>query len=169
MAEKDNKQQFSEIYDKYIDSIYRFAFIKTNSQINAEDIVSEVFTRYWQSLQKNTAIDNERAFLYKTARNIVIDFYRKKGRAPEIISTDTDFDIASNENLQDQANLSFELGTIKNAISQLKDDYQNVVIWHYLDDMDINEVARVMGKSEPATRMLLSRALKEIREKTQEI
>lgn len=168
MTEKDIKQQFSEVYDKYINSIYRFAYIKTSSQLNAEDITSEVFTRYWQSLQKKTMIDNERAFLYKTARNIVIDFYRKRGRTPETISTDSDFDIASNENLQDQANLSLEITTIKNAVSQLKDDYQNVVIWHYLDDMTIGEVAKTMGKSEPATRMLLSRALKEIKEKTQE-
>jgi RNA polymerase sigma-70 factor (ECF subfamily) len=156
------------VYDKYIDSIYRFAYIKTSSQLNAEDIASEVFTRYWQSLQKKTTIENERAFLYKTARNIVIDFYRKRGRTPETISTDTDFDIASNQNLQDEANTSLELGTIKNAISQLKDDYQNVVIWHYLDDMKIEEVAKAIGKSESATRMLLSRALKEIKEKTKE-
>jgi RNA polymerase sigma-70 factor (ECF subfamily) len=168
MIEKDIKQQFSEVYDKYIDSIYRFAYIKTSSQLNAEDIASEVFTRYWQSLQKKTTIENERAFLYKTARNIVIDFYRKRGRTPETISTDTDFDIASNQNLQDEANTSLELGTIKNAISQLKDDYQNVVIWHYLDDMKIEEVAKAIGKSESATRMLLSRALKEIKEKTKE-
>ncbi len=169
MTEIDIKKQFSETYDKYIESIYRFVFIKVNSQFIAEDITSEIFTRYWQSLQKENAILNERAFLYKTARNAVIDHYRKKGRTPQTISTELNDEIPDNDNIIKTTELSYDVGTIKNAISELKDDYQNVVIWHYLDDLPINEIAKTMGKSEQAVRMLLSRALKEIKGRTKEI
>ena len=169
MIDKDNKQQFSEIYDKYIESIYRFVFIKTNSQFIAEDITSEIFTRYWQSLQKNNEILNERAFLYKTARNAVIDYYRKKGRTPNLVSTELSDEIPDNDNIIKTVELSHEIGTIQKAISQLKDEYQNVVIWHYLDDLPISEIAKTIGKSEPAVRMLLSRALKEVKERIKEV
>ncbi len=169
MAEKDIKKQFSEVYDKYIESIYRFVFIKTNSQFIAEDITSDIFTRYWQSLQKSNEILNERAFLYKTARNAVIDYYRKKGRTPQTISTELNNEIPDNDNILKTVEMSYEIGTFKTAITQLKDDYQNVVIWHYLDDLPISEIAKTMNKSEQATRMLLSRALKEVKERIKEV
>ncbi len=79
------KKTFSAIYDKYINKIYRFVFIKVNSQEIAEDLTSETFLRGWEAYKKASnphrqKIDNPSAFLYQIARNLVIDQYREKGR-----------------------------------------------------------------------------------------
>jgi RNA polymerase sigma-70 factor (ECF subfamily) len=68
-------QQFGSIYDKYVDKIYRFMFVKVSSQMVAQDLTSETFTRIFEYISRNNAkrIDNMQAFLYRTALNIVTD------------------------------------------------------------------------------------------------
>jgi RNA polymerase sigma factor (sigma-70 family) len=56
----------------------------------------------------------------------------------------------------------------KKAMSYLNDDYQNVLIWRYLDSMEVLEIAKLLGRSEEATRVVISRALKQLREKMEE-
>ncbi len=59
--------------------------------------------------------------------------------------------------------LSSEIEKIRGVINGLKPDYQNVIIWHYLDDLSIPEVAKMLDKSEETTRVTLHRALKALR------
>jgi len=56
-----------------------------------------------------------------------------------------------------------DLELVKNALVQLKDEYQNVIIWHYLDDLSIPETAKLLGKTEENTRVLLHRALRALK------
>src|SRR3990167_4578746 len=59
------KEQFGQIYDQYIEKIYRFVYLKVNSQEVAEDITSKVFLNGWQSYSKNPSVQNMNAFLYR--------------------------------------------------------------------------------------------------------
>ena len=68
-------------------------------------------------------------------------------------------------NLHDRAIVGAELAKVKVALADLSDDYQNVIIWHYLDDMPIREVSNLLDRSEEATRVLLHRALGTLRER----
>jgi len=165
-------EQFGRIYDEYIEKIYRFVYLKVGSQDIAEDITSKVFTKGWESYRstnQEARIKNFGAFLYKSARNAVIDHYRQKGRT-NIVSTEVSTPIADPEvNAHEAALLGSDIGVVKNALFGLKKEYQDVIIWHYLEDMPINEVARLTGKSEGATRVMLHRGLKELRDKIQQV
>ena len=46
------QEQFGLIYDQYIDKIYRFVYLKVNSEEHAEDITSKVFTRGWEAYKE---------------------------------------------------------------------------------------------------------------------
>ena len=74
------KEQYSKIYDQYINKIYRFVFLKVNSKEVAEDLTTEVFVRCWDKYRIGEEFENIQAFLYQVARNLVIDHYRIKGR-----------------------------------------------------------------------------------------
>ncbi|MFA5878067.1 MAG: RNA polymerase sigma factor [Candidatus Staskawiczbacteria bacterium] len=165
MANKLEKT-FSKLYDQNIDKIYRFVFLKVNSKETAEDLTSKVFMRGWDRFRQGVDnIDNPRAFLYQIARNTVIDYYREKGRA-NTVSIDNAPQIADPRvNLHERAAINADLAGVKQALSGLSDDYQNVVIWHYLDDLPIKEVAKLLDRSEEATRVLLHRALGSLRER----
>lgn len=154
---KDKRKEFSAIYDKYIEKIYRFVYLKVSSKEVAQDLSSEAFIRGWEMFNREK-IDNPQAFLYRIARNLVIDHYREKGRT-KFVSVDDLPIIDPSASLEDKMAQKSEIEQIKTRIADLKDDYQNVIIWHYLDDLPIGEVARLLDRSEDATRVLLHRAL----------
>jgi len=157
------KKEFSNIYDKYIKKIYRFVFLKVNSQEIAEDLTSDTFLRGWEAYrQTSVQIKNPQAFLYKIANNLVTDYYRTRGKA-HIVSTEDRKIADPKANLEKIAVLSSEMDNIKVAMADLSQDYQNVIIWHYLDGLSVNEVAQIMDRSEEATRVLLHRALKSLK------
>ena len=161
------RKSFSKIYDKYIDKIYRFIFLKVNSQETAEDLTSETFLKGWEAFKKSqnphtNKIENPSAFLYQIARNLITDHYREKGRA-QFISIENVKILDPENNIEEKTALNSDIDTIRAVLANLKDDYQNVIIWHYLDDLSINEVAKVLGRTEEATRVLLHRALKSLK------
>jgi len=167
---KKLKKEFSKIYDLYIDKIYRFIFLKVNSQEIAEDLTSETFLRGWEAFRKaqnpttSQKIKNPQAFLYQIARNLVTDHYREKGKT-QIVSAEYTPIVDPREDLEEEAVLRSDINTVRLALVNLKEDYQNAIVWHYLDDLPISEVAKLLDKSEEATRVLLHRALKSLRQK----
>jgi len=158
------RKVFSKIYDQYVERIYRFIFLKVNSQEIAQDLCSETFLRTWEKFSqgRGNPIENPRAFLYQTARNLVIDHYREKAKV-QTISAELTPIIDPRQDLEEEAMLRSDLNAIRTALAGLKEEYQDVIIWHYLDDLPIKEVAKMMGRTESATRVLLHRSLKALK------
>jgi len=165
---------FGKIYDKYVEKIYRFVFLKVNSEDIAQDITSETFLRGWEAFKKSHneknayKIENPQAFLYQIARNLIIDHYREKGKY-QVVSAETSPVTDPRENIQEKAILNSDMEMIRQRISLLKDDYQNAIIWHYLEGLPIKETAKLLDRSEEATRVLIHRALKALKEQIETI
>jgi len=166
-------EQFSQIYDQYIDKIYRFVYLKVSSQEIAEDITSKVFLRGWEAFQGGpegtpSDVKNPGAFLYQIARNAVVDHYRDKGRS-KIVSVDDSPEITDpGTNAQDKAILSADITNIKKAIQKLKKEHQDIIIWHYLEDMPIANIAKLLDKPAGTVRVMLHRGLKDLKDIIQE-
>jgi len=157
------RKKFSKIYDQYINKIYRFIFLKVSSKEIAEDLSSEVFIRSWDRFKQGGEIDNVQAFLYRVARNLVIDHYREKGRVRTISSEDI-WVADPNTNLEEKAETSSDLDEIRNALSGINEDYREVIIWRYLDQLSVSEIAEILEKSEGAVRVMIHRALNSLKE-----
>lgn len=163
MYMSDLQKAFSKIYDQNVEKIYRFVYIKVNSQEIAEDLTSETFVRVWESFKNGNTIENPRAFLYQVARNLIVDFYREKGRF-QIISDEYIKGIIDPKNdLEEKIIKNAELERIRQALTKIKEDYQDVIIWHYLDNLSVPEIAKILNKSEDAVRVTLHRALNALR------
>lgn len=156
------RKTFSKIYDKYINKIYRFIFLKVSSQEIAEDLCSEVFTRGWESLKKGQKIENPQAFLYQIARNLVIDHYREKGRY-KTVSADYVEMADPRLALEEKAFLNSDVDNIKLALSDINENYREIIVWRYLDELSVPEIAKMLDKSETAVRVTLHRALKSLK------
>jgi len=131
----------------------------------SQDLTAEAFKRLWESIQAPTEIKDPRAFLYQIARNLIIDHYRQKGREPIKIQPE-ELEIESQEKGPSaQAEDAERADKIQQALSGLKDNYQNVLIWYYLDEMSIEEIAELENKSENAVRVTIHRGLEKLREK----
>lgn len=157
------QEVFGQIYDQNIDKIYRFIFLKVNSQETAEDLTSETFLKGWRTFQdREKKIDNPSAFLYQIARNLIIDFYRERGKMQIVSTENVQIDDPRN-NLEEKLLLSSDMDIIRRALSSLKEDYQTVVICHYLNDLPVPEIAKIMEKPEGTVRVTLHRALKALK------
>lgn len=154
---------FKEIYNQYLDSIYRFIYFKVSNREEAEDLTSEVFLKTWQYLygvQKE--VKSLQALLYQIARNLVIDFYRQKSQVEILDETGVleRLEDSRQQSLLGKIDNQAEIINIERILKQLKEEYQEVIILHYLEEMEIGEIAQVLNKSQGAVRVLLHRALK---------
>ena len=170
------REQFSNIYDQYIEKIYRFVYLKVDSREIAEDLTSRVFLKGWEAYNKKNQkpktkdqkdeqkeILNPGAFLYRIANNVVIDHYREKGRTKIVSVENVPHAADPGVGPYDMAILSSDVNIVKTAMQKLKKDYQDVIVWHYLDEMPIADMAKIMNKPEGTIRVMLHRGLKELK------
>jgi len=164
---KKDPEAFTQIYDLYVTPIYRFIYFKVATKQDAEDLTSEVFLKIWQyATETEETINNLRALLYKTARNLVIDSYRRKARQDltqddEVLNNIED---KRQQNLLSQIDTEFEMKNIELILRKLKDEYREVIILRFLEELSISEIAKILDKSKGSVRVLLHRALKVARE-----
>ena len=179
----DKQQYLSKIYDDYADSIYRFLLIKTSSVETAQDLTSETFLRFVKTIVNRGVrppsqersdppmIQNPRAFLYKTARNLTIDYYRKKSKTVFLEN-----DLRGDGNIYDDAvlddisgiaqkfDLEKDVLRVQKTLLKLQDECAEVIILRYIEEMSFSEISEIVGKPEGTIRVILHRAIKELRE-----
>jgi RNA polymerase sigma-70 factor (ECF subfamily) len=169
-----NHREFINLYNKNVAGIYRYIFIHVSSKETAQDLTSEVFLRTWEYIgssavvsgeaEVSVQIKNPRAFFYRVAKNLVVDFYREKAKAP-ISLDELEMQVPDMENNpEEKTNLALELAPVQRALAGLKDDYRDVIVWHYLNDLSVPEIADILGKSEGAVRVMLHRGLESTRQ-----
>jgi RNA polymerase sigma-70 factor (ECF subfamily) len=163
-AAQGDERSFGVLYERYLDEIYRYVYFKVGNKQTAEDITEETFIKTWESLSRiyrsDGQIDNLRAWLYRIARNLVIDFYRKN-KAETIEGSTTPAIIQSPE---ETAIEQEETSRILSALQKLKPDFQQIVILRLINDLSHKEIASIIGISEAHSRILLYRALKKMKE-----
>jgi len=162
---QNSRKIFSQIYDQCIEKIYRFIFLKVNSQEAAQDLTSETFLKFWKRFNKSQepAIENPRAFLYQIARNSIIDYYRQRPKS-SLIPLEGIQIKDPNINPEKEVLLDSDLQELNLALTKIPEDYQDVIIWYYLDELAISEIAEILDKSENTVRVTIHRALKTLRE-----
>lgn len=154
-----NKQRrvFSKFYDKNVRSLYRFVFLKVNSDEVTKDIVSESFTRLWNQMMSPTEVSDLRAYIYQVARNLVFDHYRRND--PDRLSVE-DIVIEDDTDLERDELISSDTESLKVALSRLRGNYQDLLIFYYVENRSIPEIAEMENKSENTIRVTIHRAMK---------
>ncbi|PLX20936.1 hypothetical protein C0584_04085 [Candidatus Parcubacteria bacterium] len=165
----DNKEAFIEAYDLYVDQIYRFVFFKVGSKEEAEDITSAVFLKTWNHIQETDKLVEKtlKALLYRIARNTIIDHYRKKKELSDISidAEDSDFDLPDgSQDIEAKIQLDSEIEIVHAKLLELKDEYREIIMMRYINEMSIEEVATILEKSKGNIRVLTHRALKALNE-----
>lgn len=155
-----------EAYDLYVDDVHRFVYFKVGNTEEANDITSMVFLKAWQHILKES-LDREkslRALIYRIARNTIIDFYRQASRRTSGADMEKIQIIDEGQDLTRGVELNSDLKLVKEALPKLKDEYREVIIMRYIDEMSFSEIAGVTGKSLGGVRILSYRALKALKE-----
>src|SRR3989338_772101 len=162
----NSRQQFEEIYIKYSDKIYRYVYLSINDPYLAEDIVSEVFLRVWRKWSK-IKLNFIQALLYKIAKNIIVDLYRKQKNRRQISLEETMergiepfYDQKLIENLHKDDNIQ----KLNQQIKLLPQNLKEVLILRFINEMSAREVGVALDMTEVNVRVLQYRAIKKLKE-----
>lgn len=157
LARSGDAEAFGQLYDVYVDRVYRYIFFRVTDEGTAEDLTSQVFLKAWESVKRYRPRGPFIAWLYTISRNAVIDHYRTRRQT---VSLDAAVPVASqDEKLDDHVQLQFEMSTLQEVLQTLTDEQQQVLIMKFIAGFPTDEIAREMKKSEGAIRALQMRAL----------
>lgn len=157
---KSDTDAYAQLYDRYVDSLYRFIFFRVSSKELAEDLTADVFLKTWEYLgtKKGGEVKNFRALIYRISRNAIIDHYRKMAHRQEqslqAAQLEPDTDVI--ETMIDD----IEVKRLMQLVRKLKSEYQDVVILKYVEGMTAKQIGQVLDKSATSVRVTLHRALK---------
>lgn len=158
-------EAYGKFYDLYVERIYRFIYFKVGSQAEAQDLTSEVFLKLWQHLKDDRDIKNINSFIYVIARNSVIDYYRQRSTKQEKERPHEEGNDPSDEGgLAASQSAKFDLQLILKGLENLKNEYKEVIILRFIDELSIGEIAEITKKSRGSIRVIIHRALKTLKE-----
>ncbi|PWB38400.1 MAG: hypothetical protein C3F02_03535 [Parcubacteria group bacterium] len=157
---------FVFFYDKYVKSIYRYVLIKVSAKEVAEDLTQDIFLKTWQHLVDKKQIANFQSFVFRIARNTVIDYYRQNNRQElplEFLPEELEQAPADHSH---SFHRSLDLEKLLQDLRKLKPEYQEVIYLRYVEDLSIDDIAQIVDMQKSAVRVLLHRALSKLREIT---
>lgn len=159
-AKAGNSEAFGQLYDAYLERIYRFVYFRVEDQQTAEDITSQVFLKAWENLGRFQIGGTPfLAWLYTIAHNAVIDHYRTR-KVTAALEDVRLSDPGHAEAVENGIDSAVEMNSIKIALQTLTDDQRQVLVLKFIDEMSNEEIARHLGKREGAIRALQMRGLK---------
>jgi RNA polymerase sigma-70 factor (ECF subfamily) len=150
---------YAEVYDLMVEQIFRFISFRVPTTEIAQDITSDVFLKVWEKLSGGDEIDDIRAYFYRVGRNLIADHYRK---AQPLLWDDKEVEDVESTG-EEEITRSLTLGEIESSVKKLKPEWQEVVVLAYIEGFSLKEVADIIGKSHGTTRVLLHRALNELK------
>lgn len=168
-----DKEAFIRVYDEHVKDIHRFVYFKIGSREEANDLTSMIFLKAWNHIQNKTLEDAKtlRALLYRIARNAIVDYYRETGSKVTASLDDENNKIEvvdETESPQERLDRAANLDLIKAKLPLLKEEYKEIIIMKFINDLSLEEIAEISEKSKGNVRVLLHRALNALRELVEE-
>lgn len=154
--------EFMHAYDEYADFLFRFAVQKIADREKAKDIIQDAFLRMWQYRIDGKEIENHKAFLFRTTRNLIIDHYRKHTSESLDKLQENGFNPSSRDH--EQTIIDAEVKEILSKLSDLPDDHRDVVFLRYVEGLPPHEIAVIVGESVNVVSVRLNRAIKKLQE-----
>jgi len=157
-AKSGDSEAFAQLYDAYVERVYRYVYFRVSDDQTAEDLASQVFLKAWEGLERFEMKGSPFvAWLYTIAHNLVVDHYRTR---KDCVALEEVIPLASEEDpLDEQVWVTFDLETMRDALQFLNEEQQQVLTLRFIAELSTGHIAKIMGKREGAIRALQMRAL----------
>jgi RNA polymerase sigma-70 factor (ECF subfamily) len=164
-AQAGEAEAFGLIYDRYVDTVFRFVYFRVGNRQLAEDLTSDTFLRALKRIGSFTWQGRDLgAWLVTIARNLVADHF-KSGRYRLEVTTgdvlDADREDRGPEGSPEAAVVEHITNVaLLTAVKQLNPEQQECIVLRFLQGFSVAETARSMGKNEGAIKALQYRAVR---------
>lgn len=161
-----DEELITDWFDAYADDIYRFLLYYTSTS-DVEDLLQEVFIRAIERYDSFHGDASPKTWLISIARHLAIDEARKRNRRDwrKLISLYETRNEQTSEERQIEKERKIHLHQV---ISNLKQNYRDVVILRGIEELSIKETASVLNWSESKVKVTFHRALKALKPKVKE-
>ncbi len=156
--------RFDTLYTTHVDAIYRYIHRRTLQRSVAEDLTATVFVKAMESIRSFSSDRGSfRGWLFRIARNTVIDEYRSSAHRP--VSIENVWDLPSEHLPSDDAAKALDAKKIHEALSTLKPLQREILFLRMWEGLSFADIAEITSMSEGNARVISVRALQELKKK----
>lgn len=154
-------QAFDSLYDRYVKAVYkRVRYVIP--EMDVEDVTQEVFLAMLTSISSFRGEAKFSTWLYTLTNNKVAEYHRRRSRKKETMQVDLVYAERRSDN--SAANSLEDLITLQHALYKLPEQYREIILLRFAEDMRFNEIAALQGRGLEATKSLFRRAMSALQE-----
>jgi RNA polymerase sigma-70 factor (ECF subfamily) len=157
---------FSELYKAHLRDVYSYAYYRVGNHHDAEDLTTQTFLQAYRHFERASRESDGRPlrpWLIRIAHNLAANLYRDRSRKPQSPIDDTTV-LTAPHTTEDLVEGRDELSRILDAVQRLPDDRREALIMRFALGMDNREIARALGRTDGATKVLIHRAIRQLEE-----
>jgi RNA polymerase sigma-70 factor, ECF subfamily len=161
---------FEELYRTHLRDVYSYAYYRVGNHHDAEDVTEQAFLQAYRHFERARRESNGRPlrpWLIRIAHNLASNYHRDRSRRPEaaLEAVEPPSDPHGTEQIVEGRE---ELRLVIDRLDRLPDDRRDALIMRFALGMSNREIARALGRSDGATKVLLHRAIKQLEEEMEE-
>ena len=169
MAQTDERKaaldaDFSALYRSHLRDVYSYLYYRVGNHHDAEDLTEQTFLqayRHFERAQRESDGRPLRPWLIRIAHNLAANLFRDRSRRPQSRLED-DAPVATAHSTEELVNGRDELARVLEGVKQLPDDRREALIMRFALGMDNREIARALGRTDGATKVLIHRAIRQL-------
>jgi RNA polymerase sigma-70 factor, ECF subfamily len=159
-------KEFSDLYRTHLRDVYSYSYYRVGNHHDAEDLTEQTFLqayRHFERAQRESNGRPLRPWLIRIAHNLAANLYRDRSRKPSSPIDDTT-PLADPHTTEQLVEGREQAKHVLNGVSRLPEDRREALIMRFALGMDNREIARALGRSDGATKVLIHRAIKQLQE-----
>ena len=162
-AQNGDAAAFGELYDQYVDVVFRYVLFRIGDRSLAEDVTSETFLRAFRRINSVSYQGRDvGAWFVTIARNIVLDHVKSSRFRLEVSTAEPDDGPAADVGPENQVLANIAHAELLRCVEQLGDDQRECIVLRFLQGLSVAETAEIMQRNAGAIKALQHRAVRRL-------
>lgn len=161
-AQAGKQEALADLYEAYFGRVYRFVYYRVSHRETAEDITEDTFVKAFAGVKNLQATAAFEGWLFQIARNLVIDYYRKKKQLVPLDAVENTLEYDTN--VVEIINLQIEQSILIKLLKELNEEQQSIIKMKFFEELDNPTIAQILNKTEGAIRVIQHRAIAKLKE-----
>jgi RNA polymerase sigma-70 factor, ECF subfamily len=157
-------EEFTQLYQAHLRDVYSYAYYRVGNHHDAEDLTEQTFLqayRHFERAQRESNGRPLRPWLIRIAHNLAANYYRDRSRRPQTPIDDAG-PLSNPHTTESLVEDRDDLARILAGVQELPDDRREALIMRFALGMDNREIARALGRTDGATKVLIHRAIRQL-------
>lgn len=155
-------EAYRQLYREYRDGVHRYLAMKLPGT-EVDEMASEVFLRGWEYMTANM-VEFPRALFHKIGGNLIAAYYQQRARRPqEALTEEMEETLPVKGSFVADIEAAEGFKDLLQKLDQLKEEYREVLVLKYIDELSMEEIAVQLGKTTNNVRVILFRAREAIK------